>query len=162
MSATQISSMKKNCKLKSLVVQGGQTILIEFCVRFSYCRENEKNSQRENLWQQVECLAKTNSVWPNIAGKYIWKKKQIKWNAKFGQQCLSDCFILQLYSTADVSEHNISFDRAEQMKKIVSNKDRPLLRTKSELPHDTDTILALKEHRRVDDYLQTNPDDNKC
>lgn len=32
-------------------------------------REHEKLSQREELWQQVESLAKSNPEWPKIAGQ---------------------------------------------------------------------------------------------
>lgn len=31
-------------------------------------REHEKLSQRQNLWQQVESLAKTNPEWPKLVG----------------------------------------------------------------------------------------------
>lgn len=46
--------------------------------------------------------------------------------------------------------------------KNMRNKDKPLLRTKSELPQNTDTIQALIDHKRADDYLKTTSDDNKC
>ena len=33
------------------------------------------------------------------------------------------------------------------------NKDKPLVRRKSELPHDQYTIKALEAHKRADEYL---------
>lgn len=43
----------------------------------------------------------------------------------------------------------------------IRNKDKPLLRRKSDLPTDSGTIRALFEHKRTDDYLKTPPDVNK-
>ncbi|KAG0716060.1 Serine/threonine-protein phosphatase 2A regulatory subunit delta isoform [Chionoecetes opilio] len=42
--------------------------------------------------------------------------------------------------------------------KKVRNKEKPLLRKKSELPHDQYTIKALSDHKRADDYLTTSPE----
>lgn len=42
------------------------------------------------------------------------------------------------------------------------NKEKPLIRKKSDLPADTGTVRALMEHIRPDDYLKTPPDINKC
>lgn len=42
------------------------------------------------------------------------------------------------------------------------NKEKPLIRRKSELPQDTGTVRALIEHKRADEYLTTPPDSNKC
>lgn len=41
------------------------------------------------------------------------------------------------------------------------NKDKPLLRRKSDLPADSGTIRALFEHKRTEDFLKTLPDVNK-
>lgn len=40
------------------------------------------------------------------------------------------------------------------------NKDKPLLRRKSDLPSDSGTVKALIEHKRTDEYLTTPPDGN--
>ena len=42
------------------------------------------------------------------------------------------------------------------------NAEKPLLRRKSELPHDSYTTMALNNHKRQDEYLSTPPDVNKC
>jgi len=39
-----------------------------------------------------------------------------------------------------------------QMQKKV-NKDKPLLRRKSELPHDNSTLRALENHKRPEPFL---------
>lgn len=46
--------------------------------------------------------------------------------------------------------------------KNMRNKEKSLLRTKSELPQDNETVRALIEHKRADDYLQTTSDENNC
>ena len=43
-----------------------------------------------------------------------------------------------------------------------NNKDKPLLRRKSELPTDAYTQQALESHKRADEYLATPPDPNKA
>ena len=40
------------------------------------------------------------------------------------------------------------------------NKEKPLLRRKSELPHDSATIKALETHHRPDDYLTTSSENS--
>jgi serine/threonine-protein phosphatase 2A regulatory subunit B' len=44
----------------------------------------------------------------------------------------------------------------------VRNKDKPLIRRKSDLPQDSGTVRALFEHKRADEYLKTPPDVNNC
>jgi len=44
----------------------------------------------------------------------------------------------------------------------LKNKEKPLLRRKSELPHDSYTLKALNDHKRADEFLPTPPDVNKC
>ena len=44
--------------------------------------------------------------------------------------------------------------------KRAKNREKPLLRRKSELPHDTYTIKALTDHKRTDEFLPTPPDVN--
>ena len=43
-----------------------------------------------------------------------------------------------------------------------NNKDKPLLRRKSELPTDAYTQHALDSHKRADEYLTTPPDPSKA
>lgn len=55
------------------------------------------------------------------------------------------------------------------MKKIffkvrnMRNKEKPLLRRKSDLPtQDSGVAKTLTSYKRADDYLKTTPDSNKC
>ncbi|XP_017755940.1 PREDICTED: serine/threonine-protein phosphatase 2A 56 kDa regulatory subunit gamma isoform isoform X1 [Eufriesea mexicana] len=53
--------------------------------------------------------------------------------------------------------------KANEAKKMTnSNKTKPLLRRKSDLPQDTYTMRALSDHKRADEYLDTPPDPNNC
>ncbi|XP_016949133.1 serine/threonine-protein phosphatase 2A 56 kDa regulatory subunit gamma isoform isoform X3 [Drosophila biarmipes] len=129
--------------------------------------EREKLSQREELWQQVESLAKTNPEWTK-SGRF------------------NDCLPLSdnraLYD--QYSENSdLAYDQSEQkarqpppplppQKQALQepreirgerNKDKPLLRRKSDLPSDSGTVRALIEHKRTDEYLTTPPPDgNNC
>lgn len=46
--------------------------------------------------------------------------------------------------------------------KNMRNMDKPLLRAKSELPQNHETIQALIDHTRADEYLMSTADENKC
>merc|ERR1712071_512402 len=65
-------------------------------------------------------------------------------------------------------DSNVSYEKIDsearelsnQAGKRVKNREKPLLRRKSELPHDTYTIKALTDHKRADEFLPTPPDVN--
>ena len=40
------------------------------------------------------------------------------------------------------------------------NDAKPLIRRKSELPHDSTTVRALDTHKRADDYLSTSTENS--
>ncbi|XP_017067240.2 serine/threonine-protein phosphatase 2A 56 kDa regulatory subunit gamma isoform isoform X1 [Drosophila eugracilis] len=125
--------------------------------------EREKLSQREELWQQVESLAKTNPEWTK---------------ARRFNDCLPLSDSRALYD--QYSENSdIAYDQSEQKARQPPpplptqkqglqepreirgerNKDKPLLRRKSDLPSDSGTVKALIEHKRTDEYLTTPPPD---
>ncbi|XP_015047190.2 serine/threonine-protein phosphatase 2A 56 kDa regulatory subunit gamma isoform isoform X4 [Drosophila yakuba] len=128
--------------------------------------EREKLSQREELWQQVESLAKTNPEWTK-ARRY--------------NDCLPVSDSRALYD--QYSENSdLAYDQSEQKARQPPpplppqkqahqepreirgerNKDKPLLRRKSDLPADSGTVKALNEHKRTDEYLTTPPPDGNC
>ncbi|XP_032578012.1 serine/threonine-protein phosphatase 2A 56 kDa regulatory subunit gamma isoform isoform X4 [Drosophila sechellia] len=128
--------------------------------------EREKLSQREELWQQVESLAKTNPEWT----------KASRFN-----DCLPVSESRALYD--QYSENSdLAYDQSEQKARQhppplppqkqahqepreirgERNKDKPLLRRKSDLPSDSGTVKALNEHKRTDEYLTTPPPDGNC
>lgn len=41
-----------------------------------------------------------------------------------------------------------------------TNKEKPLIRRKSELPRDNYTIKALETHKRADEYLSSNTENS--
>lgn len=43
----------------------------------------------------------------------------------------------------------------------MRNMDKPLLRTKSELPQSNETIQALIDHKRADEFLKAPSDENQ-
>ncbi|KQS38842.1 serine/threonine-protein phosphatase 2A 56 kDa regulatory subunit gamma isoform isoform X2 [Drosophila erecta] len=128
--------------------------------------EREKLSQREELWQQVESLAKTNPEWTK---------------ARRFNDCLPVSDSRALYD--QYSENSdLAYDQSEQKVRQPPpplppqkqahqeprevrgerNKDKPLLRRKSDLPSDSGTVKALNEHKRRDEYLTTPPPDGNC
>lgn len=63
------------------------------------------------------------------------------------------------------SYHNITnnFPLHSSQVRNSRNKDKPLLRKKSDLPQDSSVTIALNTYKRADDYLKTSPNDgNKC
>ncbi|KAH8367601.1 serine/threonine-protein phosphatase 2A 56 kDa regulatory subunit gamma isoform isoform X4 [Drosophila serrata] len=127
--------------------------------------EREKLSQREELWQQVESLAKTNPEWTK---------------ARRFNDCLpvSDRALYDQYNENCDLAYDQSGDQQQTrqpppplppQKQALQepreirgerNKDKPLLRRKSDLPSDSGTVKALIEHKRTDEYLTTPPDGN--
>lgn len=56
--------------------------------------------------------------------------------------------------------HFVFFTHLFQIRNI-RNKDKPLMRRKSDLVEDTGTVRALMEHKRADEYLTTPPNVNQ-
>ena len=64
------------------------------------------------------------------------------------------CFIVYLHTYL----HLCMLSNKQVTRK--KNKEKPLLRRKSELPHDSATIKALETHHRPDDYLTTSSENS--
>lgn len=108
-------------------------------------KEKEKMREREEAWQHIEDLAVQNPLFD-------------KFSAETNNLYNSQSSLMgspQDDSDSDFNPDNIDGDATEQVKK-VRNKEKPLLRRKSELPHDQYTIKALSDHKRADDYLTTS------
>ncbi|KAH8292259.1 hypothetical protein KR054_007685 [Drosophila jambulina] len=127
--------------------------------------EREKLSQREELWQHVESLAKTNPEWTKA-------------------RRFNDCLPVSDRALYDQYNENcdLAYDQSGEQQQARQpppplppqkqalqepreirgerNKDKPLLRRKSDLPSDSGTVKALIEHKRTDEYLTTPPDGN--
>ncbi|KAH8295024.1 hypothetical protein KR018_005941 [Drosophila ironensis] len=125
--------------------------------------EREKLSQREELWLQVESLAKTNPEWSKV---------------RTFNDCLPPNDSQILYDQYN-ENCDLAYEPSEQQtrqpppplppqKQVLQepreirgerNKEKPLLRRKSDLPSDSGTVKALIEHKRPDEYLTTPPPD---
>lgn len=111
-------------------------------------KEKERARDREDMWGKVESLAMRNPSYQKLPSSG------------------SNNSSVDLASpNNDGEDVDISYEKLEaearEVRK-VRNKEKPLLRRKSELPHDTYTVRALNDHRRADEYLTTPPDVNKC
>lgn len=108
-------------------------------------KEKEKLREREEAWQHIEDLAVQNPLFDKFSSE--------------SNDLYSSSFITspQDDNDSDFSSYSIGGESTEQVKK-VRNKEKPLLRRKSELPHDQYTIKALSDHKRADDYLTTSPE----
>ncbi|CAB3363712.1 Hypothetical predicted protein [Cloeon dipterum] len=109
-------------------------------------REKERAKEREDAWIRVHQLARQN--YPDLPmvdlGTFEF-----------------DPVVGDIPDMDDINYDKIEIESREA-RQAVRNKEKPLLRRKSELPHDTYTIKALIDHQRADEYLTTPPDVNKC
>lgn len=113
-------------------------------------KERERLHQREELWQQLEDCAAQNPAY--IQFQYGDEKDSCSLDD--GDNVPNDA------DTVDLSYEKIQMEAKEA--RVVRNKEKPLLRKKSELPQDTFTVKALIDHKRADEFLPTPPDVNKC
>jgi len=108
-------------------------------------KEKEKIKEREDMWTKVGNLAKHNPQYKKVAASLV---------AGTTNSIPMDIAI------DGEEEEDLSREKLEaESNKEVSRKrntDKPLLRRKSELPHDTYTLKALETHKRPDDYLSTS------
>ena len=85
-------------------------------------------------------------------------------HAELRRNYLSECSVL-LFASSFVTVKNcdnwkIYIFFLFQNKQRNRNKEKPLLRRKSELPVDQCTMKALTDYKRTEDYLNTPPDVN--
>uniref|UniRef100_A0A6M2DP15 Serine/threonine protein phosphatase 2A regulatory subunit n=1 Tax=Xenopsylla cheopis TaxID=163159 RepID=A0A6M2DP15_XENCH len=107
-------------------------------------KDKERCQQREEFWNRVESLAKTSPHWDQLVNSV-------------------DTSTTHGLSPDNLPDGDLTYETLEQQAKEVRNvrnKEKPLLRRKSELPQDSGTVRALSEHRRADEYLTTPPPDN--
>ncbi|XP_075222490.1 serine/threonine-protein phosphatase 2A 56 kDa regulatory subunit gamma isoform-like isoform X2 [Lycorma delicatula] len=114
-------------------------------------KEKEKQKEREDLWGRVENLAMRNPSYESTLSRTSSMSIPLSSNVTS--------------PTGDMEDPDITYEKLEaearEVRK-VRNKDKPLLRRKSELPHDSYTVRALSDHKRADEYLTTPPDVNQC
>lgn len=111
-------------------------------------REKERQRDRDEAWTRVEELAMRNPGYAPSRANSI------------------DSSIGEMGSPLDGdADDDMTYEKLEAEAREVQkarNKEKPLLRRKSEIPHDTYTLKALIDHKRADEFLTTPPDVNKC
>lgn len=116
-------------------------------------REKERVKGREEAWQKVETQAKRNQVY--IRGYDTGFPSNVN---NIGGDMMSP-------GADGDNDIDLTFAKVDaEAREVVKNRQqtKPLLRRKSELPHDSYTVRALNDHKRADEYLPTPPDVNKC
>jgi len=130
-----------------LFMEMNQKLFDDCTQQYKQERQKEKDRQRErdDMWGRVEHLAQRNPGYQTDYHNSI------------------DSFASSPLGLDD--DPDITYEKLEAEAREVRkgrNKDKPLLRRKSELPHDNYTVRALNDHKRADEYLTTPPDVNKC
>ncbi|XP_013069182.1 serine/threonine-protein phosphatase 2A 56 kDa regulatory subunit gamma isoform-like isoform X5 [Biomphalaria glabrata] len=112
-------------------------------------KEKEKHKQRDEAWNKIHSLAQDNPQFKSLTS-----------SVSSG-----------LNSTVSPTTNNVpdeegdvmvSMEKLEAEAKDIQKKkkDKPLLRRKSELPHDMSMIKALETHKRSDEFLLTSSEQN--
>jgi serine/threonine-protein phosphatase 2A regulatory subunit B' len=111
--------------------------------------EKAKMKEREETWSKIENLALKNPKYMDIGPL----------NANLANN-LMESAVPELPTPVD-EEFLMNYEKIEyetkDVKKIQFQKEKTLLRRKSELPHDSLTLKALNDHKRVDEYLSPAP-----
>nr|CAD7440643.1 unnamed protein product [Timema bartmani] len=111
-------------------------------------REKERQRDRDDAWTRVEELAMRNPCYAPSRTDSIDSSIDLSSPIADGD------------ADEDMTYEKLEAEAREVRK--TRNKEKPLLRRKSELPHDTYTLKALIDHKRADEFLPTPPDVNKC
>ncbi|XP_076249044.1 serine/threonine-protein phosphatase 2A 56 kDa regulatory subunit gamma isoform isoform X1 [Calliopsis andreniformis] len=129
-----------------------------------YCQDRERERKlmkdRDEAWMRVEALAVRH---PNYNAT-VKSSTNINTNITISQQQLDSP---PPDEDGDTDQTPLTLEKIEakanEAKKMTNtNKTKPLLRRKSDLPQDTYTMRALSDHKRADEYLVTPPDSNNC
>jgi len=111
-------------------------------------KEKERNKGREDTWMKVSNLAKSNPQ----SKLFIIGNDTI--NSTSMDTGPDEDGVLDLASMAKLEVDNSKEARKKR------NDAKPLIRRKSELPHDSTTVRALDTHKRADDYLSTSTENS--
>lgn len=123
-------------------------------------KEKEKHKERDDAWGRIQNLAQDNPQYkklmtpsPSSSSPGLALSPQPTTNSS--------------NSTDDDPDVMVSMEKLEAEAKDAKNmlvqkkkKDKPLLRRKSELPHDMSMIKALETHKRSDEFLLTSSEQN--
>jgi serine/threonine-protein phosphatase 2A regulatory subunit B' len=104
--------------------------------------EKEKLKNREDAWNKILHLAKENSQYELFQNQ--------------GNDGPTMLTMEGVNNTAADEPADIDMEKLKAEAKEVQrrpNKEKPLIRRKSELPHDSTTLKALENHKRPEAYL---------
>ncbi|XP_053983802.1 serine/threonine-protein phosphatase 2A 56 kDa regulatory subunit gamma isoform-like isoform X3 [Hylaeus volcanicus] len=123
-------------------------------------RERKLMKERDEAWMRVEALAMRHPCYAMT----VQGLTNTNATSTISQQQLNSP---SPDEDGDVDPMPLTLEKIEakanEAKKMtISNKTKPLLRRKSDLPQDTHTMRALSDHKRADEYLVTPPDPNNC
>ncbi|KAL4238640.1 Serine/threonine-protein phosphatase 2A 56 kDa regulatory subunit delta isoform [Mactra antiquata] len=107
-------------------------------------KEKEKLKNREETWVKIQNLAKGNPQF-----KVFGQQNSEQIGNPSTPNSMNDEDEVVLVSLEKLEKEAVEISRKKP-------KDKPLLRRKSELPHDITMIKALDGHKRPDEYLHTN------
>ncbi|KZC12639.1 Serine/threonine-protein phosphatase 2A 56 kDa regulatory subunit delta isoform [Dufourea novaeangliae] len=145
-----------------LFMEMNQKVFDECTQQYYQDRQREKRlmKDRDEAWMRVETLAMRHPNY-NVSGKGLTNTIA---NTTISQQQLDSP---PPDEDGDTDQTPLTLEKIEakanEAKKMTNtNKTKPLLRRKSDLPQDTYTMRALSDHKRADEYLVTPPDPNNC
>lgn len=105
--------------------------------------EKEKLKNREEAWNKILHLAKENSQYELFLNQGI-----------DGSQLLTMEGVNNTDEPTDIDMEKLKAEAKEVQRR--PNKEKPLIRRKSELPHDSTTLKALENHKRPEAYLTSS------
>ncbi|CAG0881947.1 unnamed protein product [Darwinula stevensoni] len=143
-----------------LFMEMNQKLFDECTQQYKTERQKEKDrlKDREKAWEKLHHLAKSNTLYEEVADAL-----RINDSPPAGSSTTPDTSMNAISPMTMIpnEEMDLSADKIEAAAneaKKARNKEKPLLRRKSELPHDKLTATALDTHKRADDYLKSAPE----
>lgn len=112
-------------------------------------KEKEKHRQRDDAWNKLNSLAQDNPQF-----KVIMKSPAVSPGVNVSPAPADDD------SDVLVTMEKLEAEAKDIQKKKIKNQEKPLLRRKSELPHDMSMMKALESHTRNDEFLITSSENN--
>ncbi|XP_071160079.1 serine/threonine-protein phosphatase 2A 56 kDa regulatory subunit gamma isoform-like isoform X2 [Mytilus galloprovincialis] len=122
-------------------------------------KEKERLKNRDDAWTKVNNLAIGNPQYKEVATKYMENGEKTRNPGTPNLDEDTDINMKELEKEANEISKNAEL---RQITKKKGKGDKPLLRRKSELPHDITMIKALDSHKRHDEYLPTNSEGNSA
>ncbi|XP_044581273.1 serine/threonine-protein phosphatase 2A 56 kDa regulatory subunit gamma isoform-like isoform X3 [Cotesia glomerata] len=141
------------------LMEMNQKVFDECTQQYFQDRQKEKRmlKDRDEAWNRVEALAMRHPSYTVVAKGLLNNSHNLSQHLDsppFDEDADNDATPLTL--------EKIEAKANEAKKMTNTNKSKPLLRRKSELPQDSYTMRALSDHKRADEYLVTPPDPNNC